>query len=324
MKKKILFIVNPISGTANKKQILATLEKNLNKDLYEWEVAYTEYAGHARLLASDAVKKGIDIVTAIGGDGTVNEVGSSLVNTDTALGIIPCGSGNGLARHLGIPVNAKRAADVFNNGVIVDMDYGLINGKPFFCTCGVGFDANVSYKFAQTGKRGFIKYMQLTVKEGLKYKSEHYTVEDDKGNVYEDTFYLVTCGNASQYGNNFFVTPHAVMNDGLLDVTILKPFPLVDSPQVIYQMFNRKIGNNKRSTLIRTTKLHIHRDEPGVMHYDGDPVIGPADIDIEVVRHGIKMVVFKDKPTVPESNSAVKSTKPIQITQDQLQKLKKK
>ena len=159
MKKKIAFIMNPISGTTSKDRIPHLIETTLDQDLYEYNILMTERAGHASELAVSARDEGIDIVVAVGGDGTVNEVARSIVHSDTALGIIPCGSGNGLARHLMLPMNLKKAIQIINRCEIHNLDYGVINGYPFFCTCGMGFDAFVSMKFAEAGKRGPITYV---------------------------------------------------------------------------------------------------------------------------------------------------------------------
>ena len=166
-KKRILFILNPISGTVKKAGIPGKIGKYLNHDLFDHTIRYTEYAGHATVIAQEACEDGMDIVVAVGGDGTINEVGKALVHSSTAMGILPCGSGNGLARHLMIPINIKKAIEIINQ-----LDYGMINDNPFFCTCGMGFDAFISQKFAEGGKRGKLKYMQLVLSQGLRYKGE--------------------------------------------------------------------------------------------------------------------------------------------------------
>ena len=147
-KKKITFILNPISGTVSKAGIPGLIEERLDKNRFDYCIAETSYAGHATELAKEAAKDGIDIVVAVGGDGTVNEVGRALTQTDTAMGILPCGSGNGLARHLNLPMNLKKCIDILNYCDIKKLDYGIINEHPFFCTCGMGFDAFISMKFA--------------------------------------------------------------------------------------------------------------------------------------------------------------------------------
>ena len=163
MKEKkitIKFIVNPISGTKNKDEMPTLIEQTIDKSKFDYQVCFTEYAGHAAEMARQCVNDGIDICVAVGGDGTVNEVARSLVHSQTALGIIPCGSGNGLGRHLCLPLDAKKAMEIINHAQIELFDYGLINGMPFFCTCGMGFDAFISLKFAEAGKRGPITYVE--------------------------------------------------------------------------------------------------------------------------------------------------------------------
>ena len=177
-KKKIVFILNPISGTHSKKEIPEIIERTLDHEQFDAEIRLTEYAGHASEIARGCANEGIDIVVAIGGDGTVNEVARSLVHTQTALGIIPCGSGNGLARHLCVPLDIKKAIQIINACKIEAFDYGVINDLPFFCTCGMGFDAFISLKFAEAGKRGPVTYLENVLKEGLVYRPETYEVED--------------------------------------------------------------------------------------------------------------------------------------------------
>ena len=152
-KEKILFIINPKSGVQSKKNVPAMVEKYIDRNRYELFVEYTAYAGHATEIAASAVNDGFDVVVAVGGDGTVNEVARALVHTKTALGVIPCGSGNGFARHIGIPVDVRKAIRFINKAETVSIDYGKLNGSPFFCACGVGFDALVSIDFANGNTR---------------------------------------------------------------------------------------------------------------------------------------------------------------------------
>lgn len=263
--KKLIFIVNPISGTQSKELILNLLDEKIDKEKYTWDVVYTKRAGHAIEIAAQAAEMKTDVVVAIGGDGTINEIGRSLVHTETALGIIPCGSGNGLARHLHIPMEPKKALEIINDGICDIIDYGKINGTDFFCTCGVGFDAFVSLKFANAGKRGLLTYLEKTLQESLTYQPETYELETEDG-TYKYKAFLIACGNASQYGNNAYIAPQATLTDGLLDVTILEPFTVLDVPSLAFQLFNKTIDQNSRIKTFRCKNLRIHRSKPGVIH----------------------------------------------------------
>lgn len=288
-KKKIVFILNPISGTHNKVVIPQMIASRLDKDKFDYQVKLTEYAGHAADIAKQCAKDNIDIVVAVGGDGTVNEVARSLTHTNTALAIIPCGSGNGLARHLCIPIDIKKSIDIINQCNIEELDYGIINDLPFFCTCGMGFDAFISLKFAESGKRGPITYVENVLKEGLKYKPETYEVIDETGAKKYNAF-LIACANASQYGNNAYIAPHASMSDGLLDVIIMEPFTAFDAPQISFDMFNKTLDKNSKIKTFKTKSIRIHRNGPGAIHFDGDPIMTSEDIDVRIENRGIKIV----------------------------------
>lgn len=296
MKKKAVFILNPISGTSNKTGIPQLIDTVLDKEKFDYELRETEHAGHAAEIAAEARDRHIDIVVAVGGDGTVNEVARSIVHSDTALGILPCGSGNGLARHLLLPMNLKKSLEIINACEIHQLDYGVINDYPFFCTCGMGFDAFVSMKFAESGKRGPITYAENILKEGLKYQPETYTLEDETGTQQSKAF-LISCANASQYGNNAYIAPQASMSDGLIDVIIMEPFDVIEAPQVSFDMFNKTLDKNSKIKTFRCKKLHIKRSKPGVIHYDGDPVMTGDEIDIHLEEKGINVIVnpFADK-----------------------------
>lgn len=292
-KRNIIFIVNPHSGTHGKDEVPRIISENIDGAKFNYEVQFTEYAGHAALIAGQCVKDKVDIAVAVGGDGTVNEVARSIVHSDTALGIVPCGSGNGLARHLSIPMDISKAIDIINKCNIEALDYGVINSLPFFCTCGMGFDAFISQKFAEAGKRGPITYIENVLREGLKYKPEVYEVEDDtKATKYKA--FLIACANASQYGNNAYIAPKATMSDGLMDVTIMEPFTPFDAPQISIDMFNKTLDKNSKIKTFKAKRIHIHRSQPGAIHYDGDPFMTGTDIDIHIEERGIKIITNPD------------------------------
>ena len=289
-KKKIIFIMNPISGTASKAGIPKLIERYLDHEAFDYEIKLTEYAGHASVIATEAKDNHVDTVVAVGGDGTVNEVARAIVHSQTALGIIPCGSGNGLARHLLLPLNMAKAIKIINACEIHQLDYGIINEHPFFCTCGMGFDAFVSHKFAEAGKRGPITYVENVLKEGLKYKPETYEIRDESGTTRLKAF-LISCANASQYGNNAYIAPQASMSDGLMDIIVMQPFDAFEAPQISIDMFNKTLDKNSKIKTFRCKHLHIHRNKPGYIHYDGDPVMTGEDIEVELKEKGINIIV---------------------------------
>ena len=299
-KKRIWFVVNPVSGTKDKAGIIAAIPRYMPPDRFEVEIRYTEHKGHAAEIAAEAIGCNVDVVVAVGGDGTVNETACALIHTDVALGIVPCGSGNGLARHLYLPLNAEGALAVISECNIHSLDYGLINGQPFFCTAGVGFDAFLSDRFNRSSHRGLLSYVENALKIGLSYQPETYELEIDGidgsqagSRVYKA--FLITCANASQYGNDFYIAPHASMSDGLMDVTIMEPFSLIEAPAIAYQLVHRTITNNSRIRTFKCRSLTIHRQHPGVIHYDGDPKEEGADVRVELIPADIRMVVNVNK-----------------------------
>ena len=302
--------MNPISGTIRKSGIPKIIEKTLDKEYYEFSIAETNYSGHAYEIAKDAKEKGLYAVVAVGGDGTVNEVAKAIVHSDTALGILPCGSGNGLARHLMLPLDIQKAVEVINMHTVHDLDYGLINNIPFFCTCGMGFDAFISMKFAEAGKRGPVTYLENILREGLKYKPETYEIIDENGTSIRRAF-LISCANASQYGNNAYIAPQASMSDGLLDITIMEPLDMIEASQISIDMFNKTLNNNSKIKTFKTKHIQVHREKAGFIHYDGEPVMTDADVDISVVNKGIKIIVnplaqkYKREPNMMQTAFSV-------------------
>ncbi|MBQ0050161.1 MAG: diacylglycerol kinase family lipid kinase [Bacteroidales bacterium] len=304
---KIIFIVNPISGTKDKQRIIDLIPKFFDKGEYEYEIRRTERAGHAEEIARQAAEQGAIAAVAVGGDGTVNEVARGIVHTATALGIVPCGSGNGLARHLGIPMKAEGALEVLSRMDIRQCDYCKINGHPFFCTAGVGFDAQVSDTFAKAGKRGLPTYLKTTIGVGLRYQGESYEilVENDgkterlsstKPSGKEKRYWLITGANAAQYGNDFFIAPDASVCDGKLDVNIWTKFNKITSPLVGLRLATATIHHSRRHVrIVRCDKITIRRKSAGPIQWDGDPAQGTAEVVMECVAGGIKMVVGTPK-----------------------------
>ncbi len=290
-KQRIVFIINPISGTGSKEAIPSLIERHIDRERYDAELYFTEYAGHAYEMATQYKDEGADMVVAVGGDGTVNEVARGLIDSQTALGIIPCGSGNGLARHLMLPMNVKGALDVINTGLVHELDYGTIDGHPFFCTCGMGFDAFISKKFADAGKRGMLTYLENVLMEGLKYEPETYELTLDGNDTEPYQAFLLSVANASQYGNDAYIAPQASMSDGLLDVVIMEPFDIFEAPQVGIELMNKTMDKNSKIRCFKAKDILIHRKNPGVIHYDGDPIEAGTELHVTIHNKGIKVVV---------------------------------
>lgn len=289
-RKKVCIIVNPVSGTTTKQDIPQKAQEELTSDRFDVQIIRTEYQGHGYKLAQQAVSDNIDYVIAVGGDGTVNEIGSALINTDTTLGIIPLGSGNGLARDLSIPTNATKALRTIAEEHIKEIDYGKANGRPFFCTCGVGFDALVAEKAGKATKRGTLMYLKNMLEIFFKQKPKNYEIVCPEGTIREKAF-VVTCANASQYGYNAHIAPHADIQDGMLNIAILQPLTILDVPKTTVQLFTRNIDENKKMLELVTKNVLIKREEEGVMHIDGDPINMGREINVEIVPKGLKVLV---------------------------------
>ena len=289
--KKILFIANPIAGGRSKETVRTRIAKLMDKSESEWEFLYTKEPGDATVLAAES---DADVVVAIGGDGTVNEVARGLLGTDKALGIIPCGSGDGLARHLMISHNIDRAIRTIREMEIRRMDHGVINGLPFFCTCGVGLDAIVSMKFAKSGRRGLIVYIEKCLETWLRFNPDRYRIDID-GTVIDTEAVLITVGNANQWGNESKITPLASLQDGLLDVTVIKPFLSIEIPLLAAMIMDGHIYRSSRVICMKGNQIIIHRDSIGEAHLDGNPTMLDKDIEISVVPDALNVIVPRKK-----------------------------
>ncbi len=290
IKEKIAFIINPKSGTSTKHQLPSLIEQTVNQLKFDVVLYFTEYAGHASILAGELIGKGFSKIIAVGGDGTVNEVAKALINTNVALGIIPCGSGNGLARSLKIPLKSNDAIDLINYGKVSSMDYGLINDKPFFCTCGVGFDAHIGNKFATSTKRGFFTYIKETLRAFLYYRPKKYSVKID-GKKIRTRAFLITIANAGQYGNDAYIAPQAELRDGKLDICILDPFPRYSALKLGFQLFNKTMHRSEYINTIKGEQITIKRKKEGEVHIDGEPAIMGKKLKINIIRLGLNVIV---------------------------------
>jgi diacylglycerol kinase (ATP) len=290
VKEKVLFIVNPISGGRNKKGFEEMVNKNLNLNNFDPIISYSEKPGHASDIAKEGLTKNIKKIIAVGGDGTVNEVAKILMHSDTALGIIPFGSGNGLARHMGIAVDPGKAIAQLNSATIKINDAGVINGMPFFCTSGMGFDAHIGKIFATLKGRGFTGYIKAVLREFISYKPQHYKLVVNGITVTKNAF-LITFANASQYGNNAYIAPQANVADGKLDICILKPFPVYSMPGLALRVFNKTADKSSFMETMKGTEISIERENAGPIHLDGEPFETGKEIKVEIIPACLKILV---------------------------------
>lgn len=280
---RTLYIINPISGKGKKQRIARMLEAKGCK------IAFTEYAGHAELLAREATE---DVVVAVGGDGTVNEVARGIVGTDKILGIIPCGSGDGLARHLGLSHNIERAFQTIEEGECKRMDAAEVNDRLFFSVCGVGFDAVVSERFAKSGKRGLVSYIRQGLKSWLNYAPEKYTIEIDGKELNTEALFI-TIGNSNQWGNNAKITPLADCCDGVLDITVVDKFNALELPWLAYRLMTGSVHKSRKVHCYKGKSIRITRQSEGAAHADGDWFVAPKVLDIKILPSALKVIVAK-------------------------------
>jgi len=289
--KNIAFIVNPISGTKAKNRVAKLIKEILDPQQFSPTVVVTEYPGHATQLAQHFALEGYYAVAAVGGDGTVNEVASGLIGTDTALAIIPNGSGNGFARHLDISTRMNRAIEMLNTSEPIAVDYGLVNDIPFFSTCGIGFDAVVAEDFG-SNSRGLKGYVQSIFKDLFQYKPECYHLTGEDVDIHTTAF-LVNFANAGQWGYDAYIAPKASVQDGWLDVAIVSEFSLMEAAGMALQLFTKNIDENLHMNTIRTKAITLTRDTEGPIHIDGTPTTAGTELNVKIVEEGLKVLVKK-------------------------------
>lgn len=291
--KNIAFIVNPISGTKTKGRVAKLIRELLDPQQFSPTIVMTEYAGHATQLAHQFAMEGYYAVVAVGGDGTVNEVAAGLVGTNTALGIVPNGSGNGFARHLDISTRMNRAVEMLNSSEVIQVDYGMVNDKCFFSTCGMGFDALVAMHFSKGSTRGLTGYVQNIVNNIFQYKAEPYHIVGDNVNISTNAL-LVNFANANQWGYDAYVAPKASIQDGWLDLVIVDEFPVKAAAELTLNYLAKLIDEEGLHTdTTHVKEVTVNRVNAGPIHIDGDPIEMPAELHIKVVEDGLKVLVKK-------------------------------
>lgn len=284
--KYVHFIINPNSGIKSKLSLIDLIEAEMG-DGYKVRTTLTLRPEHATEIAQEAIEKGADAVVAVGGDGSVNEVGKALIGTDVALGVIPIGSGNGFARHLKIPLQEKEAIHTIKAMRTQKIDTATINGEPFLATAGLGFDARVGWNFANHGKRGFLSYIQVTTNAFFKFKPETHHLIIDGEEIVTKAF-LINFANAGQYGNNAWISPSASISDGMLNVCILDSFPMQFAPEILIKLFNKTIENSKYYHFLKGKEIIVRN--PEIYHMDGEPKAAGADLLIKVAPKSLNVI----------------------------------
>lgn len=290
--QRALFIINPISGVKHKRldtfksRVAALLDSNL----YKAELVTTEYGGHATELTKSAYEKGTRVFIVAGGDGTINEVAAVLKNSDATLGIIPEGSGNGLAHHLNIPGKLSDAINVINSGKIISIDTCMANDSFFVSIAGVGFDARVSRQFARTKQRGFFTYARIVFKEYFTYKTRKYNLELD-GREMEISAFFICFANSNQFGYNTKIAPQASITDGLIDVCIVSKPPLVKIPLIAHMVFRNKVNRSRYMMSYKASEVKVSRKRGRTVNVDGEPVKMPRDINFKIYPASLKVFV---------------------------------
>lgn len=291
MRTRIRFIINPISGVGKKGMLPGLIERHIDAERFDYDIVYTEYRRHARELARQSSLEGIDIVCAVGGDGSVHEVGTALIGTKTKLAIVPTGSGNGLARHLNIPLNIEKAIRNINNMNVMKMDTVLVNDKPFLNAGGYGFDALIAKKFDEGKKRGFITYIKLVLREFFRYNPVNVSV-DVNGQIKSMPVMLCTIANASEFGNGFCVSPKSDVTDGKIELFLLKPFRLWSLPLLAFQFFRRRTDRSRFAEIISFEKARISLSK-SIAHYDGEPFDVRKELNVQVVPKSLNILAGK-------------------------------
>jgi YegS/Rv2252/BmrU family lipid kinase len=266
MKKRILFIINPKSGDRKKGHLQDLVNKHLPSDLFETRLDFTTHAGHAKELAQNGIRENWHCIVAAGGDGTINEVASQLIGSEAALGIIPYGSGNGFARHLGIHLNDEKAVQQLASNVAVKIDVGFVNDHPFFCTSGVGFDSLVGEQFEKMPERGLRGYVRTVWREIRAFNGLAMEIAGKNS----ESYFLFTAANAGQFGNNAWIAPHADIADGKLEFCTVKPFPLWKLPLLGFKLLRRTIHQSRYYSSFPESECRVKLKEAFPFHADGE------------------------------------------------------
>jgi len=289
-RQKIRFIINPISGKSHRNNLPEQIERILNLERFEYDIKVSEYAGHAKLLAQEALQAGYEIIAAVGGDGTINEVGTQLIGTDVALAIIPCGSGNGLSRCLNIPLDTTKALELINRKAVCLIDTVTVNDTPFISIAGTGYDAQVADDYAHDTHRGFNTYLRYILKNYFTLGEKTYTLKvADKS--FNAKAFFISFANSNQMGYDVPIAPRASLWDGKVDLCIVrKPNPL-ELPIVGSFFLSSNIDKSPKVDILQVSEATIIRPEAAVVNIDGESIKMEQDLHIKVNPLSLHLIV---------------------------------
>ena len=287
---RIGVFINPIAGKRSSIPIQGKLKEILNSLGIESSYYFTEPDKSVRKIIELELNRGVKNFLVVGGDGTVNMVARHLLGNKANLGIVPVGSGNGLARHLKIPLQLSKLPDFIRSHKILKMDYGLIGDLPFFCTAGLGFDAKVALSFSEQKKRGFSNYLKVILKDFADYKSETLSIDFHDKSI-SSPFFMTTFANTAQFGNNAYISPKASAHDGLLDMCLVSPFPKIMATLMGQLLMSGNIESSKHYEMVRIKEAVITRKRPDWIHIDGDPLLMPERLVVKVIPSGLNVWV---------------------------------
>lgn len=288
MKKRICFIINPISGIGKQHKVEALVNSFVDLTKNEIRFEYTKAPHHATELSKSAAAQNFDIVVAVGGDGSVNEVSKGLLGSKTALGILPAGSGNGLACHLKIPLDLKKALHLVVNGQAKPLDCGELAGNHFVNVCGIGFDAHVAHLFANYGKRGFLSYIKLVQGAYLKYPEQEFTLKFNSSEIVRKAL-LISIANGSQFGNNATISPLSSTCDGLMELCILKKIPWYASLFFAFRLFTNTAHQSRFIEIYSVKELSI-KSTCAELHLDGEPVLQSQELKFKIIPSALSII----------------------------------
>lgn len=286
------FVINPVSGRAASRAVRRTLVENfIKRHQLAATVEVTRRAGHAHELARSAVEQGVELVVSVGGDGTMNEVASALIHSETVYGMIPTGSGNGLGRDLGISLDVDRALDLLLDGTVREIDTGEVNGLPFFNVMGLGFDAEIGRRFNLSRRRGFLTYLSVGLQTFFTTRKESIIIEAEGHDSATVDAFVTAVANSTQYGNNARIAPRARLDDGQLDLVAITTSNVVAALPLAVGLFRGTIDRSKRVRTLQAPRFRIRRRRPGPVHTDGEVHDCSAVLEIASRPRSLRVLV---------------------------------